>query len=75
MWTSVLAFKGNGGLTNIDNYGDRAPAIFYNRNGFLHFTNAVSGNKNYAFDMKIDLRKYYKIVIQQKTIYGKVSWR
>ena len=72
-WSSILAFKGNGGSSNIGKYGDRAPAIFYNQLGRLHFTNAVSGNKNYYVDIPIDLGKWYKIEMEQLSSNGKVE--
>ena len=71
-WSSILSFKGNGGLTDYVKYGDRAPAIFYNKNGYLHFTNAVSGNINYYFDKKVDLGKWYHIDVEQNVKDGKV---
>ena len=44
-FSSVLAFKGNGGVDDHSDYGSRAPAIFYNNElGELAFTSAVSGN-------------------------------
>ena len=72
VWSSILAFKGNGGSDDLKKYGDRAPAIFYNKNGFLHFTNAVSGNRNYYFDKKVDLGKWYHIDVEQNLKDGKV---
>ena len=71
-WSSILSFKGNGGLEDWKKYGDRAPAILYNKNGQLHFTNAVSGNLNYVFDKKVDLGKWYHIEIEQNWKNGKV---
>ena len=54
-------------------YGDRAPAIFYNKAGYLHFTNAVNGNRNYAFNYDIELNKLYQIEIVQEEKNGKVG--
>ena len=73
VWSSILAFKGNGGLEDVKEYGDRAPAIFYNKNGHLHFTNAISGNRNFAFDKAIALGKWYHIDIEQNVKNGKVN--
>ena len=71
-WSSILAFKGNGGLADATLYGDRAPAIFYNKQGHLHFCNSVSGNKNYYIDKTINLNQWYRIEIEQVLIGGKV---
>ena len=72
-WSSILAFKGNGGLNDWKEYGDRVPAIFYNQLGQLHFASAVNGNKNYHFNRAIDLGKWYKIEIEQVSLNGKVE--
>ena len=72
--SSILAFKGNGGLIDSNKNRDRTPAIFYNKNGHLHFTNAVSLNRNHSFDKKIDLQKWYHIEIEQKWKYEKVFY-
>ena len=67
VWSSILAFKGNGGSDDLKKYGDRAPAIFYNnKDGYLHFINAVSGNRNYGFNYNIDVGNWYHIEIIQK---------
>ena len=50
----------------MSNYGDRVPAIFYNKAGYLHFTNAVSGNRNFAFNHDIELNRLYHIEIVQE---------
>ena len=72
-WTNVIAFKGNGGKSNSGKIGDRIPAIFLNKKGFLHFTNAVNGNRNYVFNFHpIELNKWYSITIEQISENGKV---
>ena len=72
-WSSVLAFRGNGAVDDWSQYGDRAPAIFYNKAGYLHFTNAVNGNRNYHFNFGIELNKLYHIEINQEEKNGKVG--
>ena len=74
LWTSVLAFRGNGGEKDVAKYGDRIPAIFYNKNGYLQFSMAVSGNKNYKIKKEIDLGKWYLIEIEQILNKGKVGY-
>ena len=72
-WSSLVAFKGNGGEQNNQNYGDRNPAIFYYQNtGKLSIRNSVSGNKNFALDYEIDVGSWYSIEMVQKETDGKV---
>ena len=54
-------------------YGDRAPAIFYNKEGYLGFGSAVNGDPNYAFFFGIELNKLYHIEIAQEEENGKVG--
>ena len=73
-WASVLSFKGNEGATDRSKYGDRIPAIFLHKKGFLHFTSGVNGNRNHAFNFNsIKLNKWYSITIQQTLEKGKVG--
>ena len=74
-WSSILSFKGNGGLTDYVKYGDRAPAIFYNKRGFLHICNALNGNRNYCRNKMVDLNKWYRIEVEQVSMEGKVRSR
>ena len=65
-WSNVISFKNNGGKGKLGQIGDRIPAIFLNRRGFLHFTNGVNGNNNYHFNFhSINVNKWYSITIQQ----------
>ena len=75
-WSSIISFKGNGGTSNIGKIGDRIPAIFMNRKRYMHFSNAVNGNRNYRFNLpSITVNKWYSITIQQKRENGKVKER
>ena len=72
-WSSVLAFRGNGAVHDRNDYGDRAPAIFYhNKDGILHIGHAVSGIKNYTFNRGIELGKWHHIELVQQEIGGEV---
>ena len=51
----------------------RIPAIFVNRNGYLHITSSVNGNRNYYYDHKLKLQKWYKIIIEQVSLAKKVQ--
>ena len=74
-YSTVLAFKGNGGRGDNRNYGDRVPAIFYRQDGYLHITCAVNGKKSYPVNVRIDLGRWYRIDIEQANLHGKVSSR
>ena len=50
----------------------RIPAIFVNRNGYLHITSSVNGNRNHVYDHKLKLQKWYKIIIEQVSLSKKV---
>ena len=75
-WTNILSFKGNGATSDCCQPGDRAPAVFLQENKkFFVFTNTVNGNGKYAFHWKkkVELNKWYKIIIEQISINGKVK--
>ena len=75
-WSNVLVFKGNGASRNSGKHGDRIPGVWMHRStryGLL-FTNSVNGKPNFYFNNHaIKLNKWYKIVIEQKSVNGKVS--
>ena len=75
-WTNILSFKGNGATSHCCQPGDRAPAVFLQENKkLLIFSNTVNGNGGYAFhwNKKVELNKWYKIIIEQISINGKVK--
>ena len=72
IWASVLSFKGNGAKNDFRTVGDRIPAIYYHKSGFLHFASGVNGNRNYVFNHSIKLKQWYSITIEQKLSNGKV---
>ena len=72
-WSSVLSFKSDGGARNMEEMGDRIPAIFLNKKGSIHFTSGVNGNRNYVFNFNsIKLNKWYSIAVEQIRNKGKV---
>ena len=74
-WTSVLAFKANGGESDYKQYGDRAPMITCHPNvGFLRFQNSVNGNPHFGhkWRTKIEMGKWYHIEIEQSLSEAKV---
>ena len=72
-WSSVLAFKGNGGKSHCCKPGDRVPDLALSQNGRMRLSNYVSGNKKYQFIFDIDLNKWYNITVEQKLHKGKVK--
>ena len=77
-WTTVLVFKGNGGNSNAEKYGDITPAVHVHQDSWwgLLFNNAVNGNSNFFFShFSIELKRWYNIVLEQKPEKGKVRKR
>ena len=72
-WSSVLAFKGNGGTSHCCKHGDRIPEISLNKNGKMRISNSVSGNKKYQFLSNVNLNKWFNIIVEQKQNNGKVT--
>ena len=52
---------------------NRVPAIFLKKTGYLHITNSVNRNRNYIYEHKIKLKKWYKIIIEQVSLAKKVQ--
>ena len=72
-WTSILDFKGNGGTREKGKHGDRIPTVLHEKkNKELIFCSSVNGNENYHIKYKVDLKKWYNIIIEQISIDGKV---
>ena len=74
--SSVLAFKGNGGISNCCENGDRIPFITVvssNREILLSFANSLNQNGNYYFFFNINLKTWYNIKIEQEYVDRNVS--
>lgn len=71
-WSTILRFTSTN--DNCCNIGDRIPAIFYNSDGFLQISSAVSGNGDYSDRPNIDLNKWYHIEITQEKKNGKIYY-
>ncbi|XP_065651457.1 uncharacterized protein LOC136079549 isoform X5 [Hydra vulgaris] len=59
---------------NLDNYGDRTPAIYFHEDGSgrLYITSAVNGNNNYVFiTQPLPLNQWSSIQVSQIRINGK----
>ena len=77
LWSSLLTFRVNEEANDISKYQGRgAPAIFYNKAGYLYFK-TISSNafnwKNLNFKYDIELDKLYHIDIVQEEKDGKVG--
>ena len=71
-WSNVLSFKGNGETSDWGQIGDRIPAIhLWKDKSVLKITNTVNGNSDY-FYFKIELNHWYNIIIEKKSVNGKV---
>ena len=72
-WSSIVAFKGNGGVNSNHEHGDRVPQI--NLNGMrrkLEFSSYVNGS-SHSNTMKVEANKWYNIYIEQNYHDRKVS--
>ena len=70
VWSSVIAFKIDGGAGNNRKIGDRIPAIFLNKNGFLYF----EYHRNpHSSKIPVKLNKWYGITVEQTLENGKVK--
>ena len=71
-WSSVLSFLGNGGTSECIEIGDCMPAIFLTQSGGLEFYSSVNDNAGHFFDFQAELNHWYNIIIEQKSVNGKV---
>ena len=73
-WTNILSFKGNGVVRQFGQPGDRDPAVYLEtKKKLLLFSQGINGNGKYSYVYKKpELNKWYKIIIEQKPINGKV---
>ena len=69
-WTELLRFTS----TNKDccSAGDRIPAIFAHKNGFIHVTSQVGTNGNAYKNFNIKTQTWTKVEIKQYQENGKV---
>ena len=69
-WTELLRFT----ATNKDccSAGDRIPAIFANKNGYIHVTSQVGTNGNANKNFNIKTQTWTKVEIKQYQENGKV---
>ena len=72
--TNILSFKGNGGVRQFGQPGDRDPGVYLQtKKKLLLFSQGINGNGKYSYVYKKpELNKWYKIIIEQKPINGKV---
>jgi len=68
-WANVFHFTATGG--NCCSPGDRVPALWTNNGNFLHFSNRVGNNGNYAVNTgrrAFPTNTWTKVVIEQKFV-------
>ena len=54
-------------------FGDRAPAIFTNKNGFLHITTQIGNNGNRFRNVAIQENRWYTLEMSQYKLHDKVG--
>ena len=69
-YETVIHF-GLGG--NVEKYGDRAPAVWLNKDKYLHIASSISGNRNHYYNTQVNLEenKWIKIELSQTLTGGK----
>ena len=65
VFSSLLAFRGNGATCNKCELGDRIPALWLKNNGFMQISNNVN-DLHEGILFKIKLNHWYKFIIEQK---------
>ena len=64
-------------LTTTDNdccrIGDRAPAIFTHKDGYLHITTQIGNNGNRVWDITIQEKRWYSLELSQYKLHDKVT--
>ena len=66
-WSDILAFKANGAISDFA-MGDRIPAIFLHKTGYIWFVNLINGEDTSPaakFKVDIELNQWYSIALQQ----------
>ena len=61
-WTNVFHFTADG---NYDNYGDRIPALYINKDGYFQICSAVGNFQNYCTKINFVVGKQYQMTIIQ----------
>ena len=46
--------------------GDRIPAIFTNKHGYVHITMAIGNNGNTYKDLRLSEKRWYKLELEQR---------
>ena len=72
-WTELLRFT----ATNKDmgSAGDRIPAIFVNKNGYIHVVSQIGTNANANKNINIKTKTWTKVEIKQYQENGKVFFK
>ena len=62
-FSELLRFSATG--QNCCSPGDRIPAIFTNKNGYVHVASHVGTNGNYHKDFRLPVKTWINIVVKQ----------
>ena len=69
-WSEILRFTSTN--NNCCSAGDRIPAIFANKNGFIHVTSQIGTNGNAAFNFRVKTKTWTKVEMKQYQENGEV---
>ena len=61
-WMNVFHFTIN---ENLNQYGDRIPTLFINKDGKFYSFTAISGDLSHVVKFDFELEKLHKVIIQQ----------
>ena len=64
-WMNVFHFTANG---NMQQLGDRIPALWINKQGYFSFSTSLNNNKNYWKKIYFKLGQTYHVTIKQSKI-------
>ena len=71
-WAELLRFTSTGDHDCCD-IGDRAPAIFTHKDGYLHITTQIGKYGNRVRDVTIQKSRWYSLELSQYKFYDKVT--
>ena len=71
-WAELLRFTSTGDHDCCD-IGDRAPAIFTHRDGYLHIATQIGKYGNRVRDITIQKNRWYSLELSQYKLHDKVT--
>ena len=73
VFSSVLAFKGNGNIRDCCEIGDRIPAIFTVKGGFIQVATNINNQGNRVKNVNLNEKTWYKFELMQYVQNNKVT--